>query len=176
MYGCGVKPLKGGKTRWINHKLRAMGRLLEKFGLSMGYLKDSTSSAKNSVARATLQGKLKKLVDAKVLFRFAFFTDVLTEAKKFSLLTREKNVNVTKFLDAVESAKSNYERLLKKIQDSNDYTLTLPNFKITLHAVESSEKEDGEPLYQGHKLVNYSREKRCLLDHAQYIMKKIRLF
>ena len=120
MYGCGVKPLKGGKTRWINHKLRAMGRLLEKFTLYVGYLKDSTSSAKNSAARATLQGKLKKLVDSKVLLRFAFFVDVLAEAKKFSLLTQEKNVNVIKLLDAVESAKSNYERLLKKIQGSND--------------------------------------------------------
>ena len=41
-----------------------MERLLEKFGLYVGHLKDSKSSAKNA-ARATLQGKLKKLVDAK---------------------------------------------------------------------------------------------------------------
>ena len=38
----------------------SMERLLEKFGLYVGHLKDSTSSAKNSAARGTLQWKLKK--------------------------------------------------------------------------------------------------------------------
>ena len=172
MYGSGVKPLKGGGIRWIDHKLEAVGRLLEKFGLYVGHLKDSTSSAKNTAASATLQGKLKKLVDAKGLPRSTFFTDVLAEAKKFGLLTQEKNVNVT-MKNAVESTKSNYELLMKKIQDSNDYILTLPNFKIIIDVIESNEDEDGESLYQGHKLVNYSREKHVLLDHAQYIVKKI---
>ena len=109
-----------------------------------------------------------------VFLHSAFFRDVLAEAKKFSLLTQEKNVNVIKLWNAVKSTKSNYERLLKKIQVSNDYILTLPNFKI-IDGLESNEKKDGEPLYHGHKLVNYSREKRYLLDHAQYIRKKIRL-
>ena len=40
MYDSGVKLLKGGRTRWIDHKLRAMGRSLEKFGLYVGHLKD----------------------------------------------------------------------------------------------------------------------------------------
>ena len=85
-------------------------------------------------------------MDAKVPLRSAFFTDVLTEAKKFSLLTQKKNVNIIELLNAVESAEPNYERLLKKIQNSNDYTLTLPNFKVIIDAVESNEDEDGEPL------------------------------
>ena len=93
MYVTSVTPLKGGGTIWINHKLQAMGRLLEKFGLHMEHFKDSMSLAKNSATHATVQGKLKKLVDAKVLLRFAFLTGVLAEGKKFSLLTQEKNVN-----------------------------------------------------------------------------------
>ena len=87
MYGSGVKPLKVGGTRWIDHKLQAIRKLLEKLGLYVGHFKDSTSSAKNSAALATMQGKLKKLVDAKILLLSAFFNDILTEAKKFSLLT-----------------------------------------------------------------------------------------
>ena len=93
-----------------------MERLLEKFGLYVGHLKDSTSLAKNA-ACATLQGILKKLVDAKVLLRPAF----LAEAKKFSLLTQEKIFKVLNSFNAVKLTKSNYQRLLKKIQDSNDY-------------------------------------------------------
>ena len=76
-------------------------------------------------------------------------------------------------LNAEESTKSNYVRLLKKVQDSNDYILALPNFKIIIDAVESNEDEDREPLYQGHKLVNYSRKQLYMLDLAQYIVKKI---
>ena len=93
----------------------SMERLLEKFGLYVGHLKDSTSSAKNSAAREPCSESWKKLADAKVLLRSAFFTDVLSEAKKFSLLTQEKNVNVTQLLNAVKSTKPNYEWLLKKI-------------------------------------------------------------
>ena len=33
IYDSGVKPLKGGGTRWVDHKLWVMGRLLEKFSL-----------------------------------------------------------------------------------------------------------------------------------------------
>ena len=67
-----------------------MGRLLEKCGFYVGYWKDSRSSTKNFAAHATLQGKQKILVDTKVLLCFTFFTDVLAEAKKFSLVTQEK--------------------------------------------------------------------------------------
>ena len=73
MYGSGVKPLKGGGTRWIDHKLEAVGRLLEKFGLYVGHLKDSTSSAKNTAASATLQGKLKKTGGRKRSSSFCIF-------------------------------------------------------------------------------------------------------
>ena len=91
-----------------------------------------------------------KLADAKVFVYSAIFPDVLAEAKKFSFLIQKKNINIIKLLNAVESTKSNYEWLLKKIQDSNYYILTLPNFKIIIDAVESNEDEDSEPLNQGH--------------------------
>ena len=124
---------------------------------------------KNSATRATVQGKLKKLVDAKVLLRSAFFTGALTETKKFSMLTQEKKCQ--QLMNAVELTKSNYKQLLKKIQDSTEYILTPPNFKINIHAIKSN-KDDSEPLYQGHELMNCSKEKRYLTDHAQYIVKK----
>ena len=86
MYDSGVNPLKGGGTKWIGHKSRTIGGLLEKFGLYVGQLKDSTSSSKNSAAPATEQGKLEKLVDVKVLL-YAFFT-------KFWQKLRNKLANI----------------------------------------------------------------------------------
>ena len=35
MYGAGVQPLKATGTRWIDHKIAAMGCIIEKFGLKI---------------------------------------------------------------------------------------------------------------------------------------------
>ena len=92
MYGGGVKPVKSNGTRWIDHKVRAMGRVVEKFGLYVQHLKGNIPTIKSSNDRATVQGKLNKLVDAKVLLRSAFLTDVLAEAKRFSLISQKKDI------------------------------------------------------------------------------------
>ena len=91
-----------------------MGHVIEKFGLYIERLNRCVMTTKNSIAGATVEGKLKKLVDTKVLLRAAFFTDVLADVKRFSLITQEKNINVIKMLNAVETTKSNCERQLKK--------------------------------------------------------------
>ena len=39
MYVGGVKPVKSNGTRWIDHKVRVMGRVVEKFGLYVQHLK-----------------------------------------------------------------------------------------------------------------------------------------
>ena len=82
MYSAGVWPLKATGTRWIDHKIAAMGRVIEKFGLYTQHLQHSVDTAKKSQDRATLQGKFAKLINAKFLLRCALlFTDVLAEAK-----------------------------------------------------------------------------------------------
>ena len=48
MYGSGVKPLKALGKRWIDHKVRAMGRVVEKFGLYVQHLKDIIPTAKSA--------------------------------------------------------------------------------------------------------------------------------
>ena len=147
-YGSGVKLLKGSVAKWINYEICAMLHVIEKFGLYVQHLNSCLVTTKNSIVRATVEGKLKKLVDAKVLLQAAVFTDILADAKRFSLITQEKNINLIKMLDAVTTAKSNYERLLKK-----EYILNLLNQKIVTDAVKSNESDDGIPRYQWHKLM-----------------------
>ena len=81
MFEDGVKPLKSTGTRWIDHRVRAMGRVVDKFGLYTRHLKDFISREKNSKTRATVQGKLNKLLDAQFILRCAFLKDVLTPTK-----------------------------------------------------------------------------------------------
>ena len=54
-----------------------------------------------------------------------FFIDILAKAKCFSLTTQERNVNIIKVVDAVESTKSNYGRLLKKLEKDPAYIFQL---------------------------------------------------
>ena len=63
-YGSGVKLLKGSVTRWINCEVCAIGHVIEKSGLYVEHLISCVVTTKNSIARATVEGKLKKLVDA----------------------------------------------------------------------------------------------------------------
>ena len=46
MYGTGVLSLKGTGTRWIDHKITAMGHFIEKFGLYTQHLLHSIDTAK----------------------------------------------------------------------------------------------------------------------------------
>ena len=79
-----------------------MGRVIEKFGFYAQYLQHSIDTAKKSQDRATLQEKFTKLINAKFLLRCALFTNVLAEAKRFSLITQEQNIHV-RILDSVEN-------------------------------------------------------------------------
>ena len=56
-------------------------------------------------------------------------------------------------LKAVEMTKSNDQRLLTKLKKHPQYIFKLPNLKLAIEANSFSENE--EPLYQGHKLMNY---------------------
>ena len=55
MYSAGVLPLKATDTKWIDHKIAAMGRVIEKFGLYAKHLQHSIDTAKKSQDRAILQ-------------------------------------------------------------------------------------------------------------------------
>ena len=50
MYNAGVLPVKATGTRWIYHRIHAIGRVVEKFGLYTKYLKNvfSTSASVQS--------------------------------------------------------------------------------------------------------------------------------
>ena len=54
MYSAGVQPLKATDTRWIDHKITAMRRVIEKFGLFTQHLQHSINTAKKSQDRVTL--------------------------------------------------------------------------------------------------------------------------
>ena len=62
MFSAGVRPLKASGTRWTDHKIGAMGHLIEKFGLYAMHLQNVIATTRSSKNRSTLEGKFKKLM------------------------------------------------------------------------------------------------------------------
>ena len=63
MYGDGVRPTKATGTRWVDHKLRAMERVVDMYGLYCQHLQHAITDTRKSKDRASLQEKFNKLVD-----------------------------------------------------------------------------------------------------------------
>ena len=133
MFSAVVRPLKASGTSWIDHKIGAMWRLTEKFGLYTMHLQVITAT-RSSKERSTLEGKFKKLIDAKVLLRSALFKDALADAKIFSLLMQKQNIDILKNFEAVESTKNSYQRLRKKLEKNSEYTFQLPIRKMVIES------------------------------------------
>ena len=62
IFSAGVRPLKASGTRWTDHKIGAMGHLIEKFGLYTMHLQNVIATTRSSKNRSTLEGKFKKLM------------------------------------------------------------------------------------------------------------------
>ena len=90
----------------------------------------------------------------------ALFTDVLAEAKHFSLITQEQNIDIIHILDSVENAKHNCKCLLNKLLKNPAYVIQLPTVKLVTEEIESND-EDGEPMYQTRK-YSFTLEKNAL--------------
>ena len=54
----------------------------------------------------------------------------------------------------------------KRIKENSEYILNLLNLKTVTDVVKLNEDDDGIPRFQEHKLMNYAREVRYLLDHT----------
>lgn len=75
------------------------------------------------------------------------------------MVTQRKSINIIKVFYAVETAKSNYERLLNKVKKKKNpaFKFELPNIKPVVDSIESS--EGGGNFFQDQKLNYHSREK-----------------
>ena len=61
MYHYGVRPMNAIGRGQIDHKLQAIDRLIEKYGLYCVHLNDIILTTTNSKEKATLEGNLNRL-------------------------------------------------------------------------------------------------------------------
>ena len=81
----GIRPVRASGTRWVSHKVKAMKRVLAKYGAYTAHLSSlSEDTSVKAADRAKLQGYLKKWVDAKYVLGCAAFVHLLTPCSIFS--------------------------------------------------------------------------------------------
>ena len=97
-----------------------------------------------------------------------FFINVLSAAKQFSLVTQKSDIDIISIVDSIESAKWNYEKLLRKFEADAENIFTLSTLKSVIDAIESG--KEGESSYQGQKLKYHTREKQYLRNHRVHMV------
>ena len=87
MYNYGVRPMNAIGRGWIDHKLQAIYRLTEKYGLYCVHLND-ISTTTNSKEKETLEGKFNRLVDAKSLLRYVKYKSRFSLSMQLNKMTK----------------------------------------------------------------------------------------
>ena len=147
----GVRPYRACGTRWIAHKLKAMERIFDKFGLYISHLEkvisDKTYTGK---MRAKVKGYLRDWKSSKMLVNLAFYMDILEPFRKLSLAFQKDGVDTVDAASAIAKTKKNLQKL--RDRSVRDY----PHMKILLRQVE--EQENGFFTYKSIVLKDLEKE------------------
>ena len=94
-YEDGIRPVRASGTRRVSHKVKAMKRVLAKYGAYTAHLSSlSEDTSVKAADRAKLKGYLKKWVDAKYVLGCAAFVDLLTPCTIFSRSMQRDNLDI----------------------------------------------------------------------------------
>lgn len=152
-----VRPAKSGGTRWIDHKVRACSQMVDKLGVYVQHIENIIAdTSKKACDRDALSGKVKKLKSAALLLRSAVFVDLLDSARKFSLVSQQKDVNILLVVDKLDDTILHYQLLFKKLKKDVNFVFELPTVKSVLSKI------DGDGCYQGVTLTHTVQAKASL--------------
>lgn len=151
-----------------------MEELVDKFGLYCQHFHYAIPEIKNLKDCATLQGKLEKPVNAKVLCS-GFFSDFLSAVKVFSWASQKSHINIVAIAENVEWTKKGCEKLLKKFQGNNE-AIFIDLSKLSVIIVETEGNEYGESICQDQKVKYYAQEKLHLKYHGVELIESILSF
>ena len=176
-----VKPHRACGTRWISHKLLALGNMLDKYGLYMQHFENIIADTSKKTDKATLEGKRRQLQKAETVILGALMYDLLEPARELSLKTQEKQTDLINIADLMSSTRQRYERLLNKVNTKPEVIFEFPMLKNILSKVKgsnffgsSSEQGDDTTFkYQDIVLKYYNQAKTKAINVAPKILQQI---
>ncbi|XP_052806605.1 zinc finger protein 862-like [Mya arenaria] len=149
-----LKPEKANGTRWVDHKLKAVSKLLKNWHIIISqmenYAEDNTNRSQD---RAKVKGYLNKLRQHKMVLYIAFVKDVLNEVSKVSLLFQREDITVSSAVTKLQSVSS---VLRNMIDNEGDQLVEIRN-----------EIVDGK--LRGHTLINIIQDQSLAADRARIV-------
>jgi hypothetical protein len=98
-----LKPVKANGTRWVEHKLLAITKMLTNYSVvishMMSYAEDVTNKAED---RTKTKGIIRKLLQFKFVYFMYFVKDVLTEISRVSLVFQRDDICLQRHLMSSE--------------------------------------------------------------------------
>lgn len=114
-----LKPEKANGTRWVDHKLRAVTKLIKNWHIILtqmeNYSEDNSNKAQD---RAKVQGYIRKLKQYKLIWYMAFVKDVLNEIAKVSLVFQREDITVSSAITKLQSAEIALQSMMRAEGDS----------------------------------------------------------
>ena len=155
----GSRPLRACGTRFIAHKVAALGRLIDRFGAYLSHLTAMTEdSSIKDVDRQKFKGYIQKWQNSKVLLGCAFFHDLLKPSAILSKILQEDELCVVRAIESVLKTKKSMDKMKVTVFEE------LPTVKKVLTRVQH---EHGSVTYQAAELKMYDQALVFLKTHYE---------
>ena len=140
----GNHPLRTNGTCFVAHKVKALERMIDRYGAYLGHLKALTLDASvKSVDREKIKGYLKQWGEGKVLLGCALFVDVLKPASILCKVLQDNEVCVYQVIESTMKTKSVLEKL------------KATPFKELPTISSGKQEQDGSITYQGYVVKRF---------------------
>ena len=108
-----MKPEKANGTRWVDHKLRAIAKLIENWPIIVTQMENYAEDKSNKPEdRVKVRGYLTQLKQHKMVLYMGFVKDVLNEVAKISLLFQREDITVYSAVTKLQSAQTSLRGLI----------------------------------------------------------------
>lgn len=145
----GSRPLRACGTRFVAHKVAALGRLVDKYGAYLCHLVAMTQDVSiKSSDRQKLKGYLLKWRDAKFVIGCALFNDILKPAAILCKVLQQDDLCIVKAIECIFKVKVSLDKL------KSTAFAELATVKKVITRIQ--EEEDGTFTYQSAEITKYS--------------------
>ena len=157
----GTRPLRAHGTRFVNHKIEALNRMIDRYGAYMNHLVELTEDhTVKSNDKQKLKGYIKVWKNAKVLLGCTVFAEILKPIGILSKVLQKEEICLYESIESVMKTKNSLEKL--KTTPLRQLSIV----KEVMNRIREEEIEDSTCYsYQGFGITNVSSSMEYLEGH-----------
>ena len=161
-----TKPAKAHGTRWIDHKFRAMTKVLSNYGVNIAHLESLSQTDAQALKRSELEGHSKKWKHVMYPMYMAIYLDTLSPIRRISLVMQQELHNLVKVIKRIQEFNWIMMKLVIVLDEALNEGTVLTHYNKFLDSVDDKIfYTDGKPTYQGIQLNRYKRTKKLIQNH-----------